>query len=822
MKQQSKSQPYKTVTGHRLTELRRVGIAVVAVLLLALTTYTFSAAQENGLITRDLTGTLTAEDLANRLDASEGGVAISNVVYTGNPAAAGTFVGGQDIVGFDSGIILSTGKISDVAGPNTSTIKQTDHPEAGDDDLTTLSGQATEDAAILSFDFVPNGDKVYFNFVFASEEYNQYVNSKNDVFAFYVNGENCALIPESGKAVSINTINRGNTGTDMGETASHPELFRNNAAPVDGAYPINTSMNGLTTVLTCEAAVNSGQTNTLKLAIADAGDGIYDSNVFIEAGSLSTTPPTPTPTAEATATALPTPTATAEPTADAKTTNSRGDVHIFTPDGLIFDFQGTGDFVAVQTTDSSKVVVQARQENPPGNNRVSMNSAVAMQVGSDVVEFYSKPDPTFYLNGEARAVPTSDVALEGGGSIVVTVSEGRRDMTIYWPDGSFAARVIMFGNSHIDYGVARTGGDQTYEGLIGNLDGNAQNDMQIRDGGQLKPPPSLADLNRFGDSWRVTAEESLFSVALEGEEEAAESAEQPLTMQAIPEADREAAAEACRAAGITDPIALRECTYDVGATGDDIFIESAKIFEESTEDVPAAAKVPAQPGEALGGNIFDADQAERNSISILDGDDLIITTGTLADGTDYIRFNIYRNGTYIASYSVAANSEVASAISAAISAVAEEELEADTADEAEVSFTEEEIVALVEAIPVCAEGLLLLAENMYEYPAPVDDWNEAYSLFSDEFLPGCEGVSSFIEAYPDDIDEFFEEVGFSFEEFGMEDWTSTLGMITGNGSRIGQYCPDAHQTQYDCVSGPERSLIAIDAAFLALELLYGE
>ena len=50
-------------------------------------------------------------------------------------------------------------------------------------------------------------------------------------------------------------------------------------------------MDGLTTVLTCAAAVNANQTNTMKLAIADVGDSSYDSNVFIEAGSLTTQPP---------------------------------------------------------------------------------------------------------------------------------------------------------------------------------------------------------------------------------------------------------------------------------------------------------------------------------------------------------------------------------------------------------------------------------------------------------------------------------------------------------------------------------------------------
>src|SRR5690625_7687242 len=43
----------------------------------------------------------------------------------------------------------------------------------------------------------------------------------------------------------------------------------------------------MTTVLGFEAEVNAGETNTLKLAIADVSDTIYDSAVMIEAGTFS-------------------------------------------------------------------------------------------------------------------------------------------------------------------------------------------------------------------------------------------------------------------------------------------------------------------------------------------------------------------------------------------------------------------------------------------------------------------------------------------------------------------------------------------------------
>lgn len=238
-----------------------------------------------GLSTQDLTQGVTATQLAQTLAGT--GVTVSNVTYTGADSAAGTFSGGTDIVGFESGIILSSGIIRNVIGPNTMPDVTSYNFTAGDAALNALTGDgnATHDAAILSFDFVPDGDSVKFQYVFASDEYNEFVNTEyNDVFAFYVNGKNCALVGDPAVPVTINTINNGNP---FGSTpSSHPELYRNNDLQNGGAT-INTEMDGLTKVLTCSAAVNAGVTNTMRLAIADASDGAYDSNVFLSAKSLT-------------------------------------------------------------------------------------------------------------------------------------------------------------------------------------------------------------------------------------------------------------------------------------------------------------------------------------------------------------------------------------------------------------------------------------------------------------------------------------------------------------------------------------------------------
>jgi hypothetical protein len=176
-----------------------------------------------GLLTEDLSGTLTPVDVANEL--AGGGITVSNVTYTGADAAAGRFSGGTGIIGFESGIILSSGDVANVVGPNASDGVTAVTGTPGDSDLEALSGFTTYDAAVLEFDFVPQSNTVSFQYVFASDEYNEYVNSEfNDVFAFLMNGANCATV--NGDPVSINTINNGNPfGSDP---KSHSDLFINN------------------------------------------------------------------------------------------------------------------------------------------------------------------------------------------------------------------------------------------------------------------------------------------------------------------------------------------------------------------------------------------------------------------------------------------------------------------------------------------------------------------------------------------------------------------------------------------------------------------
>lgn len=197
-----------------------------------------------------------ATALANALTGS--GITISNAALTAATAnAAGTFTNGGNI-GFGSGVLLTTGDISCAVGPNSSS-------------NCTGGGNTTS----LKFDFTSNTGNVFFNYVFASEEYNEYVGSSfNDLFELKLNGVNIALLPGAGGVVSINNVNNG----------SNSAYYRdNNLGFIDSGY------DGLTTVLTAQATGLVG-TNTFEFLIKDLGDDSFDSGVFIQGGSFSDNP----------------------------------------------------------------------------------------------------------------------------------------------------------------------------------------------------------------------------------------------------------------------------------------------------------------------------------------------------------------------------------------------------------------------------------------------------------------------------------------------------------------------------------------------------
>jgi hypothetical protein len=237
----------------------------------------------------------TASELANLLVGN--GVTVSSATLTCNSLAYGTFSNAEPVFGINDGIILSSGRAVGIQGPNQQDNESTSYGLPGDVDLDTLvEGGGTRDACTLEFDFSCDSEPKGFSFsyVFASEEWNEFAfTSFNDVFGFFLDGTNVAIIPGTTTPVSINTINCGNPYNPL-NVGTNCNLYVNNDLS-DGAGGLDTEADGFTVPLYVSQPSLSSGMHHMKLAVADVDDHIFDSHVLIQAGSLVCAPPPTTP-----------------------------------------------------------------------------------------------------------------------------------------------------------------------------------------------------------------------------------------------------------------------------------------------------------------------------------------------------------------------------------------------------------------------------------------------------------------------------------------------------------------------------------------------
>lgn len=218
-------------------------------------------------------------------------VVVTNVVggnFNSTEKSYGYFNASGTTFPFSKGLVLSTGKLSNVKGPNTTLSDDDATNWIGDSDLEQVLNETnTINATSIEFEFTSAANQISFNYIFASEEYQQ--NNSNtckysDLFGFLIRPvsstqyTNIALVPNTQTPVKVTTV--------------HP-LIPNGCAAINELYfdswngtiaPIN--FNGQTTVLTATASVIPNETYHVKLVIADEKNYRYDSAVFLEAGSF--------------------------------------------------------------------------------------------------------------------------------------------------------------------------------------------------------------------------------------------------------------------------------------------------------------------------------------------------------------------------------------------------------------------------------------------------------------------------------------------------------------------------------------------------------
>ena len=210
---------------------------------------------------------------------------------------------------FDSGIVLASNGVNMI--PTGAPLQNGGFNWAGDPDLEALINQPgnTNNATVIEFDFIPFVDQISFNYFLASDEYPTFVCAYADTFAFILSGPgisnindydhdanpntpdltldlgglNIATLP--GTNIPVNPTNVHDLSATCGPGAlgefAVPQLY-DTIGEDDGT----TMYFGRTLPLAATAQVIPGQTYNIKLAVADRGDTILNTAVFLESASF--------------------------------------------------------------------------------------------------------------------------------------------------------------------------------------------------------------------------------------------------------------------------------------------------------------------------------------------------------------------------------------------------------------------------------------------------------------------------------------------------------------------------------------------------------
>lgn len=285
---------------------------------------------------------------------------------------------------------------------------------------------------------------------------------------------------------------------------------------------------------------------------------------------------------------------------------SYGDPHINTFDGFHYGFQTVGEFILTHSRDRN-FEVQARQGQVPNRESLSLNTAVAMRVCDHRVGMYVQDSPDgrslMWVDGAPIDFDDDAYALPDGGEIQ---RQNDRNYSVIWPSGDqVALKIITVGGARFINIMPIVSRDRTNRmaGLLGNFNGNPDDDLIGRDGSALptRSTYSIASntlsralpaaipvyeletayfeqlYRQFGDSWRITQTESLFDYPT-GMTTASFTnrgfPNQYLTLNGVSDQDLESAIEECEAADVPAE-QMDGCVFDVAATGNSSFANAA-------------------------------------------------------------------------------------------------------------------------------------------------------------------------------------------------------------------------------------------------------
>lgn len=232
--------------------------------------------------------------LVSSLLGASSGLSVTSSNFGGAGVQSGTYSGFSSVGlgALGDGITLSSGHVAEV--PLSNTESSWDHGDIGQSEPESLTGGVSDDADLeqvlidsgassnnqnvndvnfLEFSFTvadKTKNSVSASFAFGTEEYPD--QSVTDIFAFFVDGVNYAFFPDG------SLINFDEDGPSAG-------FYQSNLGDV-----FDIEWDGLTKILQVTGLLDMNLTeHTIKIALADTSDTIFDSAVYIASLSAGTT-----------------------------------------------------------------------------------------------------------------------------------------------------------------------------------------------------------------------------------------------------------------------------------------------------------------------------------------------------------------------------------------------------------------------------------------------------------------------------------------------------------------------------------------------------
>lgn len=258
-----------------------------------------------------------------------------------------------------------------------------------------------------------------------------------------------------------------------------------------------------------------------------------------------------------------------------------GDPHMYTFDGLRYEFQPQGEFVFASDNESYNIQVRTQQW---GGSRASVQTAVSVDMLDMKVGIYAREDQALRIDGQPVVMPCADGQIPANGGLCsgrmdfenggwLTYDQNAKKFSVYLQDEASHLDVWLRNNNggYLDTQFFAGPVIQTKTvGIVGTANGNRADDLISRDGNVLAQPVPFADMyNVFGKSWRIDAKQSTFDYQQGQNTESFTDVAfpgVPVTINDLTLAERDAGMAACKAAGVAVE-ALDACILDAALMG---------------------------------------------------------------------------------------------------------------------------------------------------------------------------------------------------------------------------------------------------------------